>query len=362
MTQENRPIHHFENSNLDLKLSSYHFELPKDLIAIRPTEKRDQCRLLIYKMATNEIVDASFSDLHQYLPADSLLVKNQTKVLPCRLIGKKSTGAKCEVFILGPFGGFEIQEVLIKSSSKKHIGDEFLFGPNKELSGKIVEILGDGTFKFQFNLKGEDLVKALETYAKIPIPPYIRNGESDEQDKKDYQTIYAKNPGSVAAPTAGLHFTEQVMHDLNMKNIDSANVTLHVGMGTFSPVKSDDLRDHQMHSEKFLVEDEDLKKLNNNQQCIAVGTTSLRVLESIYDGHQFVKRQDGLDQTNIFLYPGKEVRSIIGLITNFHLPESSLLMLVSAIIGREKTLELYKHAIEQQYRFFSYGDAMLILR
>jgi S-adenosylmethionine:tRNA ribosyltransferase-isomerase len=362
MTQENRPIHHSDNSNLDLLLSSYHFDLPTELIATRPTKKRDECRLLVYKMPSNEIIDARFLDLHKYLPVNSLLVKNQTKVLPCRLLGKKSTGAKCEVLILGPFAGAAVQQVLIKSSSKKHLKDKYHFGNNKELSGEIVAINGDGTFQFDFNLKGEAQEKALEQYAKIPIPPYIRNGESDQQDKADYQTIYAKVPGSVAAPTAGLHFTEQVMDNLKTKNIDSANVTLHVGMGTFSPVKTADLRDHQMHTEKFLVEDTDLLKLNKAQQCIAVGTTSLRVLESIYDGSKFVKRHEGLDQTNIFLYPGKEVKSINGLITNFHLPESSLLMLVSAIIGREKTLQLYKHAIDQQYRFFSYGDAMLILR
>ncbi|MBT7609929.1 MAG: tRNA preQ1(34) S-adenosylmethionine ribosyltransferase-isomerase QueA [Bacteriovoracaceae bacterium] len=356
MTQENRPVHIPE----DLKLSSYHFDLPERLIAMRPTEKRDQCRLLVYNAKKDMIKHAKFKDLHHYLPDNSLLVRNQTKVLPCRLLGQKSTGAKCEVFILGPFGGMSIQNVLIKSSAKKKLGDDFIF--SNQLSGKIIEINKDRTFQLQFNLEGTAFENVLDEIAKIPIPPYIRNGESDKRDIDDYQTIYAKVPGSVAAPTAGLHFTNEVMDNLKSKNIATANVTLHVGMGTFAPVNTEDLRNHIMHSEKFFVEKEELEKLNNKNERIAVGTTSLRVLETIYNGNEFKQRVEGVDETNIFLYPGKEVKSIKGMITNFHLPESSLLMLVSALIGRVKTLELYQEAINKKYRFFSYGDAMLILR
>jgi S-adenosylmethionine:tRNA ribosyltransferase-isomerase len=356
MTQENTLNHIPE----DLRLSSYHFELPESLIALRPTSKRDACRLLIYKISSDEIIDTTFDQLPQFLPEKSLLVRNQTKVLPCRLRGQKVTGAKAEVFILGPFGGEKSQNVLIKSSSKKRLKDQYIFSP--KLNGEIVEIVGDGTFQMRFNQEGKELEELFDQHAKIPIPPYIRDGESDEQDKLDYQTIYAKVPGSVAAPTAGLHFTEEVLACLSEKNINTANVTLHVGLGTFSPVKTEDLREHAMHTEKFEIDQEDLNKLNQGFKCVAVGTTSLRVLETLYNGKCFERRTEGMDQTNIFLYPGKEVLSIEGLITNFHLPESSLLMLVSALIGRKKTLELYQHAIDQKYRFFSYGDAMLILK
>jgi S-adenosylmethionine:tRNA ribosyltransferase-isomerase len=332
MTQENRPNIIPE----DLKLSSYHFDLPEKMIAMRPTSKRDACRLLVYRMSTNEIIDSKFTELEKFLPEGSLLVRNQTKVLPCRLKGFKSTGAKCEVFILGPFGGEQIQNVLIKSSSKKHVGDEFVF--NTEFKGSIVEINTDGTFQFEFNKTGSSLENELENLAQIPIPPYIRNGESDDQDKEDYQTIYAEIPGSVAAPTAGLHFTNEVMESLACKDIDCANVTLHVGLGTFSPLKKEDLRDHEMHTERFLIDNVDLEKLNQPRSCIAVGTTTLRVLETLYTPSGFKRRTPGIDQTNIFLYPGKVINSIDGLITNFHLPKSSLLMLVSAIIGIKKTL------------------------
>ena len=246
---------------VDLKLSSYDFELPDHFIAERPEQKRDECKLLVYSKSKDQIIHTTFKEIYKYIPEGTCLVKNQTKVLPCRLIGNKSTGAKCEVFILGPFGGTKKQNVLIKSSSKKHLHDHFNFPEG--LTGKINSIIGDGTFEMEFNLDGDQFEDYLNQNAKIPIPPYIRGGESDTQDREDYQTIYAANPGSVAAPTAGLHFTKEVLDKLESNGVINANVTLHVGLGTFSPVKVEDLRDHKMHSENFIVENEEWKKINS---------------------------------------------------------------------------------------------------
>ena len=220
----------------------------------------------------------------------------------------------------------------------------------------------DGTFQVKFNHKFESLEDYLEACALVPIPPYIREGVADERDREDYQTIYAKEPGSVAAPTAGLHFTDEVFESLKRKEIQRCFVTLHVGPGTFAPVKSETITDHKMHSEQFKIDKDNLDKLNTNRLRFAVGTTSLRVLESAWSSEGYQIQPGQLLSTDIFLHPGKDVNSINGMITNFHLPGSSLLMLVSALIGREKTLELYQIAIEQKYRFYSYGDAMLIVR
>jgi S-adenosylmethionine:tRNA ribosyltransferase-isomerase len=226
---------------------------------------------------------------------------------------------------------------------------------------EVKEIYEDGTFGVSAELPigFSDLLSFLEVHALIPIPPYIRKGESDADDKKNYQTVYSKHMGSVAAPTAGLHFTKELLTKLKINNIDQAFVTLHVGLGTFKPVTVDHLKDHVMHSEEYFVDEENLKKIKSAKNIFAVGTTSLRVLESSY------KKDISANihyKTQIFLHPGVDVQSVSGLITNFHLPESTLLMLVSALIGREKTMELYKIAVEEKYRFFSYGDAMLILR
>lgn len=342
----------------DLKLQNYDFDLPKELIADRPVEGRHHSKLLVYKSKSDEIIHDTFFNLAKYLPESSLLVVNQSKVFPCRLIGAKSSGGKCEIFILDIEANQDgLREVLIKTTSKKRLFQTFHF--DDDLIATL-EVIDDGRFFVKFNR--DDLHDYLNEFGKIPIPPYIRNGESDDRDTSDYQTVFAKDSGSVAAPTAGLHFTEEIFNSLREKSIDRAEVTLHVGLGTFLPVKTDDLKDHKMHTEKYFVTKENLQKIESNKDIIAVGTTSLRVLESGHNGSGFNIDSDKIYKTDIFLHPGVEVNSIRGLVTNFHLPKSTLLMLVSSLIGREKTLELYKEAIANKYRFFSYGDAMLILR
>jgi S-adenosylmethionine:tRNA ribosyltransferase-isomerase len=341
----------------DLKLSSYRFDLPAELIAQR---KAESSRLLVYKVQTNEVIHDTFANIGNYLPEHALLVFNRSKVFPSRLLGTKSSGGKAELFLLASEKNAQgIYPALIKTRSKKKIGDTFLF-PN-DLTATIMSINDDGTFGVSFSI--EDIKPYLHDYAKIPIPPYIRGGESDEEDKRTYQTVYAKEEGSVAAPTAGLHFSDELLSKLKKQNIDTAFVTLHVGLGTFKPVTVDNLLDHQMHSENFFVDIENDEKIKaarkNNQKVFAVGTTSLRVLESSFDKNI---HEGEMYLTKIFLYPGVDVKSIDGLITNFHLPESTLLMLVSSLVGREKTLELYNIAIRERYRFFSYGDGMLIIR
>ena len=341
----------------DLLTDSYDYHLPPELVAQRPAQRRDQSRLLVYRQKSNSVEHRYFHELADILPADTLLVLNQSKVFPCRLLGKKPTGGKAEILFLSIASQGGLYPAMIKTSGKKKEGDVFLFG---ELKVKIAEIMEDGSFMVQPNMEPDDLLDFLESKAKVPIPPYIREGLSDEADKKDYQTIYAKNTGSVAAPTAGLHFTDDVFAALEMKGVGLAKVTLHVGAGTFKPVSSDDITEHKMHRESFDIDQDDLAKLNQSKNICAVGTTTLRVLESCLKEGKFELPEER--STAIFLHPGKEVRSVRALITNFHLPKSTLLMLVSSIIGREKALELYKTAVDMEYRFFSYGDSMIILR
>ena len=342
----------------DLKLSSYSYDLPKSFIADRLVLGRQNSKLLVFDNKTQEVVHDYFYNIDKYLPKESLIVFNQSKVFPCRLIGEKRTGGKVEVFLLDAKANEDgLHRALVKSSGKKRVGDTYFFDNDLELT--IKEVL-DGTFFLKANI--EDLESFLFKYAKVPIPPYIRDGDSDEKDLEDYQTVYAKHTGSVAAPTAGLHFTDEVFQKLGNKDIKQAYVTLHVGLGTFAPVKVDDLTTHKMHTEEYFIEKKDLETIKGEQFVTAVGTTSLRTLESAHRiGLDNFKPSEIYD-TDIFLYPGVEVKSINALVTNFHLPESTLLMLVSSLIGREKTLELYEVAKENQYRFFSYGDAMLILR
>ena len=352
-----------ENSlDSDLFLQSYRYDLPPELIAQRPVDGtlRHQSRLLVYNAQTGEIIHDHFFNLPKYLPEKSLLVFNRSKVFPSRLLGQKTSGGKVEVFFLShDTDDAGIYPCLIKTRSKKKLGDKFKF--IDELSVEVVRLNSDGTFGVKVSLPQNysNLLGYLEKNALIPIPPYIRKGESDEQDKKNYQTIYSRESGSVAAPTAGLHFTDDLFEKLDSHKIDRAFVTLHVGLGTFKPVTVDHLKDHVMHSEEYFVDAENLVKINSAKKIFAVGTTSLRVLESSYGKNI---ESDKHYNTQIFLHPGVDVKSISGLITNFHLPESTLLMLVSSLIGRVKTLELYELAVKEKYRFFSYGDAMLILR
>ncbi len=356
----NSPMQKIEQ-NPDLQLASYDFDLPSELIAERPIVGRHNSKLLVYRASEDKVEHRHYYDLPEILSQEHLLVFNQSKVFPCRLIGQKETGGKCEVFILSLVHQNGFYPALVKTRGKKNPGDKYFFD---ELEVEIIDRKSDGSFLIKFNLPEEELLQQLEKNAQIPIPPYIRDGIADEKDIEDYQTVYAREVGSVAAPTAGLHFTDELFKKFEQKNISKTFVTLHVGAGTFKPVVTENILEHQMHEEFFEIENDQLEKINKyNSKLIAVGTTSLRVLESCSDSEGVISKPDGeLNSTDIFLYPGKEVNSIAGLITNFHLPKSTLLMLVSSIVGRKKTLELYKTAIENNYRFFSYGDGMLILR
>ena len=347
--------------NPDLLLATYDFDLPKELIAERPIPGRHNSKLLVYFAQEDRVEHKNYTDLPQILSSENLLVFNQSKVFPCRLLGNKTTGGKCEVFILSLIHQNGLYPAMIKTSGKKNAGDKYQFG---ELEVEIIDRADDGSFLIRFNIDENELLNILEKQAHIPIPPYIRGGEADEKDIEDYQTVYANKVGSVAAPTAGLHFTQELFKNLENKGVKKSFVTLHVGAGTFKPVSTDNILEHKMHSEFFEIDKENLALINNyNKKLIAVGTTSLRVLESCSDENGKISfDSDDMGETDIFLYPGKPVHSIAGLITNFHLPKSTLLMLVSSLIGREKALELYNIAIENKYRFFSYGDGMIIIR
>lgn len=344
----------------DLLLQSYDFDLPPELIAERPVADRHSSRLLVYDEAKNEVTHSFYHKIGDFLPPASTLVFNRSKVFPCRLIGKKTSGGEAEVFVLSLISEQGFYPALLRAAGKRRVGDEFHFDG---LIAKLRVVKGDGTFFISFNCSHEELIAKLEHIGKIPIPPYIRNGISDELDKTTYQTVYAQETGSVAAPTAGLHFSQELLANLTGQGHKLATVTLHVGAGTFAPVKAENILEHKMHEEFFSIDQDNLKVIQDAKFRVAVGTTSLRTLESSWrDGNVQFYPSAGLKGTSIFLHPGKTAQSIDGLITNFHLPKSSLIMLVSSLIGREKVLELYQLAIQEKYRFFSYGDGMLILR
>jgi S-adenosylmethionine:tRNA ribosyltransferase-isomerase len=336
----------------DLELSSYDFDLPNELIADRPVSDRHSSKLLVFNQETEEVFHSTFSEIHRFLPTNATMVFNRSKVFPCRLIGNKPSGGEAEVFVLSLLHQMGVYPAMIRAAGKRKVGDNFHFG---SLTAEIKEVIGNGTFGVSFNRSHPELLKDLETIGKIPIPPYIRGGESDEQDKKNYQTVYAEETGSVAAPTAGLHFSDELLEKLKSHGVELATVTLHVGAGTFAPVKAQNILEHKMHEEFFTIDEVNLKKIQAAKFRIAVGTTTLRTLESSWkEGNVAFNRPGEMDSTSIFLHPGKDVHSIDALVTNFHLPQSSLIMLVSALIGRKQTLELYKIAIEHKYRFFSY--------
>lgn len=342
----------------DFDLSSYDYDLPEELIASRPVANRHSSKLLVYDEGTNSITHSTYEHIGDFLPSGATFVFNRSKVFPCRLIGKKPSGGDAEVFILSLMHNEEgLYPAMIKASGKRKVGDEFLFDGLKVNLAKITE----KGFLVSVSCSHYDFLAHLEVIGKVPIPPYIRGGESDEADKETYQTVYAKDVGSVAVPTAGLHFSEGLLQKLKEK-FKLATVTLHVGAGTFAPVKSENILDHQMHEEFYSIDEENLSLINDAKFRVAVGTTTLRTLESCYQNGKIECRPGEFQGTNIFLYPGKAVKSIDAMVTNFHLPKSSLIMLVSALIGRKKTLELYQTAIDHKYRFYSYGDGMLIIR
>lgn len=336
--------------------SDFDFYLPEELIAQTPLEKRDTSRLLHLDKQTGEIEHKHFYDIKQYLHAGDCLVLNDSRVLPARLIGSRPTGGAVELVLLKDIGDNR-WECLSRPGRKTKPGQELIFG-NSELTAVVQEVTLGGNRIVKFSYEGIFL-EILERLGKMPLPPYIKE---ELQDSERYQTVYSKELGSAAAPTAGLHFTKELLAEIEDMGVKICYVTLHVGLGTFRPVKADKIEDHEMHSEFCIVPEETAETVNAVKRAggrvIAVGTTSCRTLESF-------TTQDGILQatsgwTNIFIYPGYKFKCIDALITNFHLPESTLIMLVSALAGREHILNAYNTAVKQRYRFFSFGDAMFI--
>lgn len=335
------------------KRSSYFYDLPPELIAQTPASPRDSSRLLIYDKSKNEIQDKHFYDIVDFLRPNDVLVLNSTKVLPARLFGiKESTGAKIEI-LLHKRLDLKNWEIILKPFKRVDIGTKIRFADN--LCGTITQKLDEGICNICFDFEGvfEDIIFQIGT---MPLPPYIHQ-KLTEQER--YQTIYCKQLGSSAAPTAGLHWTEELLQKARQKGVQIVEVILHVGLGTFRPVKEDDITKHPMHTEKYILFQQNADILNrakqNGQRIIAVGTTSVRVLESCADKDGHVVAGSG--ETNIFIYPPYKFKMVDGLVTNFHLPESTLIMLVSAFCGYEQTMQIYKHAVDEKYRFFSFGDA-----
>ena len=339
-----------------MKVSDFNYELPEELIAQHPYDKRDEARLMVLDRKIKTIEHKVFKDIIDYLEPGDCLVINNTKVLPARLLGKKDTGAKIEFLLLKRIEG-DYWEVMVRPGNKLKPGSKVSFGDGI-LKAEILEVLEGGNRKVKFEYKGI-FNEILDKIGLMPLPPYIKE---NLKDKDKYQTVYAKYDGSAAAPTAGLHFTEELLEKIKQKEIEVANVTLHVGIGTFRPVKVENIEDHQMHSEHFYIKQEDADKINKAKETghrvIAVGTTSCRVLESIGDENGKVSATEG--DTSIFIYPGYKFKVLDCLITNFHLPESTLIMLVSSLAGREFILKAYNEAVKERYMFFSFGDAMFI--
>ena len=340
-----------------MKVSDFNYNLPKELIAQVPIKNRDQSRLMVLDRKNKTIENKIFKDIIDYLEPGDCLVRNNTKVIPARLYGvKEETGANVEFLLLKRIEG-DIWEVMVKPGKKLMPGARVNFG-NGALKAEILEKLDGGNRKVKFEYSGI-FNEILNEIGLMPLPPYIHE-KLKEKDR--YQTVYAKYEGSAAAPTAGLHFTDELFEKLKEKGVEVANVTLHVGIGTFRPVKVENIEEHDMHSEHFYIKAEDAEKINKakkeGHRVIAVGTTSCRVLESIADENGYVKEVEG--DTSIFIYPGYKFKCLDALITNFHLPESTLIMLVSALAGKDFIMQAYEEAVKEQYKFFSFGDAMFI--
>ncbi len=340
-----------------MKTSDFYFDLPQELIAQDPLEDRSSSRLLVLDRKTGEIRHEIFKDIVHYLNPGDCLVVNDTKVIPARLFGNKvGTDAKIEVLLLKRKEN-NIWETLVKPGKKARPGTKISFGEGL-LVGEVIDVVEEGNRLIQFTYEGV-FEEILDQLGQMPLPPYITH---QLKDKNRYQTVYAKNDGSAAAPTAGLHFTPELLEEIQKKGIQIAHVTLHVGLGTFRPVKVEDVTEHHMHSEFYVVEEDQAHIINetkkNGGKVISVGTTSCRTLESATDENGILKAGSGW--TEIFIYPGYQFKMIDHLITNFHLPESTLLMLVSALAGKENIMNAYETAVKERYRFFSFGDAMFI--
>ena len=355
-------------------LSAYDYELPAASIAQAPADRRDESRLLVMDCGADTLRDRRFRDIGDYLEPGDLLVANDTRVFPARLEGRKESGGRAELMLLGypqPITAAaantatEWQEAtatgLVKSSKRPKPGSKLLFGD--DLHAIVEEILADGKVRVRLRHRG-DLDGLLARHGRLPLPPYIRRGEEEAaSDRERYQTVYADKTGAVAAPTAGLHFTPELLESLRAKGVEFATVTLHVGYGTFAPVRVADIRDHQIHAEYLSVSAETAQRINAaraaGQKVWAVGTTTVRALEFAANEKGEVEPKEGL--CDLYIYPGYRFRVVSRLITNFHLPQSSLLFMVSSLAGRERVLQGYRHAVANGYRFYSYGDAMAII-
>ncbi len=340
-----------------MKVSDFNYDLPQELIAQHPYDKRDEARLMVIDAKTQKIEHRIFKDVLEYLNEGDCLVINNTKVLPARLYGKKDTGANVEFLLLKRIEG-DTWEVMVRPGNKLKPRSKVSFGDGL-LKAEVLEVLEGGNRKVTFEYNGI-FNEILDQIGLMPLPPYIKE-KLKENDK--YQTVYAKYDGSSAAPTAGLHFTEELLEKIKQKGVKIANVTLHVGIGTFRPVKAENVEEHAMHSEHYYIKQEEADLINNakksGHKVVCVGTTSCRVLESVADENGMVKETEG--DTNIFIYPGYQFKCIDRLITNFHLPESTLIMLVSALAGKDFVMKAYEEAVREKYKFFSFGDAMMIL-
>ena len=339
-----------------MKKSDFNFELPESLIAQTPIKKRDASKLLVLDKKTGEISHNTFCDILDFLSTGGCLVLNDSRVIPARLFGERKTGGAVEVLLLKDRGN-NVWEALTRPGRKTKTGEEISFGQNL-LKATVVDEVEDGKRLVKFEYEGIFL-ELLEKLGEMPLPPYIHE-HLDNPER--YQTVYSKNIGSAAAPTAGLHFTSELLEKIKQKGIETAYVTLHVGLGTFRPVKTDLIEEHVMHSEYYEIPQESADKIlnakANGKRVIAVGTTSCRTLESAFSENGTIHKPSG--DTNIFIYPGYKFKAVDAIITNFHLPESTLIMLISAFASREKILNAYDIAIKEKYRFFSFGDAMFI--
>lgn len=339
-----------------MKTSDFFFELPEELIAQTPLERRDMSRLMRLDRQNGSVEHRHFYELPEFLKAGDCLVLNDSRVLPARLLGSRLSGGAVEVLLLRDLGGGK-WECLTRPGRKTRPGTELSFGDG-ELTATVTDVISDGNRIVEFHYSGIFL-EVLERLGKMPLPPYIK---AELQDRERYQTVYSRELGSAAAPTAGLHFTKELLEKISAMGVNVCYVTLHVGLGTFRPVKEDEITDHEMHSEFCIMPEETARIITetkkNGGRVICVGTTSCRTVESFANEDGTMEPQSGW--TNIFIYPGYRFKCMDGLITNFHLPESTLIMLVSAFAGRENVLSAYKCAVDEKYRFFSFGDAMFI--
>ena len=344
-------------ANKEMTVEDFNYFLPEELIAQTPLKSRPSSRLLVLDKETGEVEHHTFRDVLDYLDTGDCLVLNDTKVLPARLLGTNATGAAIEFLLLSQREG-DIWEIIVRPGRKCTPGKVITFGDGA-LRGEILEVLDNGNRIVKFSYEGI-FNEVLDALGEMPLPPYIHEKLTD---RDRYQTVYAKNEGSAAAPTAGLHFDEEFLEKIKEKGIKLAFVTLHVGLGTFRPVKVEKIREHEMHKESYVVSKETAEIINetkkSGKKVVCVGTTSTRVLESIADENGFISPCAG--ETGIFIYPGYKFHCLDALITNFHLPKSTLIMLVSALAGRENVLNAYNEAVKEKYRFFSFGDAMFIV-